>query len=91
MAEPRIADWQWLNLAPALFECVRVVRNEGLAVGPENLSERRITNDPVRGLRANDTPLITIARACLEELSARPEAAARSAKPAGRSSQCVIQ
>lgn len=47
----------WLNLAPALFESVRVLRSPRYAVGRENLCERRVEGDPDDGLTVDGEPL----------------------------------
>lgn len=47
----------WLNLAPALFEGIRVLRFPGCAVGRENLHERRLDGGPEEGFTVEGEPL----------------------------------
>ena len=47
----------WLNLAPALFAGVEVLRSPRYSVGRDNLHERRLEGNFEDGLRVDDQPL----------------------------------
>ena len=47
----------WLNLAPALFAGIRVLRSPRYAVGRENLPERHVEGNPEDGITVDGTPL----------------------------------
>lgn len=47
----------WLNLAPALFAGIGVLRSSRYLVGRENLGERRLAGEPGPGLTVDGAPL----------------------------------
>lgn len=50
-------DQRWMDLAPAFFEGVRILRDERLNVSIWNLATRRIDRSPDGGWRVNGRPL----------------------------------
>jgi hypothetical protein len=50
-------DQKWVNLAPCMFDGVRILRNPGFNVATWNLSNRRATGSIEKGIRINDEDL----------------------------------
>jgi hypothetical protein len=51
-------DQRWIDLAPAFFPTVGIVRDPGCNVATWNLSRRKITGSLDQGLQANGRPLL---------------------------------
>jgi glycosyltransferase involved in cell wall biosynthesis len=51
-------DQRWIDLAPAFFEGVKVLRNPGYNVATWNLSHRVVTGSINNGLRVDEQPLV---------------------------------
>ena len=51
-------DQRWVDLGPALFDGVRVLRDPGYNVATWNLTHRRVTGSLEEGLQVNGRPLV---------------------------------
>lgn len=50
-------DQKWVDLAPAFFDGVKILRHPGFNVSTWNLSNRTVTGNLQNGLKANDLPI----------------------------------
>jgi lipopolysaccharide biosynthesis glycosyltransferase len=51
-------DQKWINLAPAFFEDICILKHPGYNVAPWNLSRRTVTLNDINQYKVNDDPLI---------------------------------
>jgi glycosyltransferase involved in cell wall biosynthesis len=51
-------DQKWMDMAPALFPDVAILRHDGYNIAYWNLVSRPVTRDPDQGYRANGVPLV---------------------------------